>query len=456
LTLLTLLRRYGQKLQAPSVQELVSAEEVLSFSTEHSVSVIGFFGDDEYEEEEEEFGEAGEAFRYVHNVYLAKVKSSALVRRFAGTDKWFKKTPSVVVFRNFEKDDADRDEVLITELADQSLQDWIATRAVRLVDEITGQNFVYYESLRLPMLLLFVDKQVQNSAVLKHFKAVARDYQGRISFAFIDGKVHAARKVALGLIDDNLPALAFNTMTGALYPFPTHLPLSESTIRRHVEDFLAGRLQEKPKSQSEEEVGAAHEEAVKDGADGLVEVTLKSFHTVCMDPTADVMVLFYNPQSQVSKDFWPYFRKTVERFQALGIKTLKVARYDVARNQMPSHVELDSLPALMMFPAKDKSPPYKLFHGKAKVRPIMLWAQQVSSLKFEFDNDTPHLDEEQRKAYLVQIKERDERVAGQRAKQKAARVEKLRLEGLEVGAEGGQREKEEEEEDEQEQEREEL
>eukprot|EP00961_Rhodomonas_salina_P208403 2812501-Rhodomonas_salina.2 len=78
-------------------------------------------------------------------------------------------------------------------------------------------------------------------------------------------------------------------MTGALYPFPTHLPLSESTIRRHVEDFLAGallhavgltcglrfggagRLQEKPKSQSEEEVGAAHEEAVKDANDDDVD-----------------------------------------------------------------------------------------------------------------------------------------------------------------------------------------
>ena len=56
----------------------------------------------------------------------------------------------------------------------------------------------------------------------------------------------------------------------------------------------------------------------------------------------------------MTKDFWPYWRKTVERFGQLNIKTLKLGRYDVTRNQIPEKVEIDSLPALVMFPAKDK------------------------------------------------------------------------------------------------------
>jgi hypothetical protein len=192
--------------------------------------------------------------------------------------------------------------------------------------------------------------------------------------------------------------------------------------------------------------------------------------------------------TQVTKDFWPYWRKTVERFKQLSISSLEIGQYDVSRNQLPDVVELDSLPALVMFPAKDKAPPLKLFHGKAKVRPIMLWAQEVArcgalglqwnallcvlrpnllcavslgcsagaethadspvtllpfhlssaslvgcctrvhSIKFEYPNDTPHLDDEQREAYLVQIKERDERVGAERAKAKAERIEKLRRE----------------------------
>jgi hypothetical protein len=55
-------------------------------------------------------------------------------------------------------------------------------------------------------------------------------------------KAHAARKIALGLVDDLLPALAFNTLSGTLYPFPTHMQLSQRNIKEHVEGFLSGRL----------------------------------------------------------------------------------------------------------------------------------------------------------------------------------------------------------------------
>lgn len=75
-----------------------------------------------------------------------------------------------------------------------------------------------------------------------------------------------------------------------------------------------------------------------------------------------------------------------------------------------------------------QAPPFKLFHGKAKVRPIMEWAREVASIKFDFPNDTPHLDDEQRKAYFVQVKERDERVSAERAKAKAERIEKIKKE----------------------------
>ena len=341
--------------------------------------------------------------------------------------------------------DRDMDTLLATELTDTSLQQWIFKRTVRVVDEITGTNFAYYESLRLPMLLLFVDKGQDNARVLADFKAVAKAYQGKVSFAYIDGKAHAARKVALGLVDDLLPALAFNTLSGALYPFPTHRALTQAHIKEHVEGFLSGRLHPTQASSSQQEVTAAQDEAERLGAHGLIEISHKSFQQVldslrpprvrhpipfapmlakasplpaleilcpdtchaiaqvCMDETRDVLVLFYSAAAQVTKDFWPYWRKTVERFGQLNVTSLKIGRYDVTRNQLPIAVEIDSLPAIVMFPAKDKAPPLKLFHGKAKVRPIMEWARQVASIPFEFPNDTPHLDDEQRKAYLVQV-----------------------------------------------------
>ena len=176
--------------------------------------------------------------------------------------------------------DRDMDTLLATELTDTSLQQWIFKRTVRVVDEITGTNFAYYESLRLPMLLLFVDKGQDNARVLADFKAVAKAYQGKVSFAYIDGKAHAARKVALGLVDDLLPALAFNTLSGALYPFPTHRALTQAHIKEHVEGFLSGRLHPTQASSSQQEVTAAQDEAERLGAHGLIEISHKSFQQV--------------------------------------------------------------------------------------------------------------------------------------------------------------------------------
>ena len=38
-----------------------------------------------------------------------------------------------------------------------SLKEWISKGIVRLVDELTATNFALYESLRLPMLIMFLN-----------------------------------------------------------------------------------------------------------------------------------------------------------------------------------------------------------------------------------------------------------------------------------------------------------
>ncbi|KAJ1496038.1 thioredoxin-like domain-containing protein [Baffinella frigidus] len=248
---------------------LVTVPEVEAFSEAHNVSVVGFFGGGGGEDEEEEFAEAAETLRFAHsvhvtagpepmrlasellsgtlrfahNVHVAAVRAKAVVAHFIDA-RWVKRAPSVVVTRNFDKGEKDRDAVLMTELPDESVERWISKRTVRLVDEVTGQNFAYYESLRLPMLLLFVNKTVDNSAILKLYKQAAKDYQGQISFVSIDGVLFASRKLALGLVDDVLPAMAMNTLDGALYPYPTHqrIDLQGRIDLQAVSSFARGFL----------------------------------------------------------------------------------------------------------------------------------------------------------------------------------------------------------------------
>uniref|UniRef100_A0A7S0QJA9 Thioredoxin domain-containing protein n=1 Tax=Cryptomonas curvata TaxID=233186 RepID=A0A7S0QJA9_9CRYP len=242
----------------------------------------------------------------------------------------------------------------------------------------------------------------------------------------------------MGLVGDALPSMAFNTLDGRLYPHPTHERITEPGIKAFTEDFLSGRVRPQRASQTRREAEQAAAAAARDGADGLLEITFDTFNDICLDTSHDVLVLYYSSAAQVSKDLWPYFRRVVQRFRALNITSLRIGRYDVSKNQLPNRLEIENFPAIIMYPANDKEPPFRLFHGKAQVRPIMLWAQETASIKFAFENDTPHLDAEQREAYIVQIKERNERVAEKRAEERKARAARL---DKEAGKRSGKRSK---------------
>ena len=50
------------------------------------------------------------------------------------------------------------------------------------------------------------------------------------------------------------------------------------------------------------------------------------------------------------------------------------------RHQLPEElkgVQLTSLPLLLMLPARRKEPPFSLFHGRARTKELLLFAQQV-------------------------------------------------------------------------------
>ena len=107
------LLQYGHKLQAAPVRTLSTEDAIEAFASAHNVSVLAFFASGSgADEEEEEFNEAANAFRFVHNVHFALVSSPPLLAAYGSKGKrWFDKSPSVVVMRNF--DQGDRDQVRV-------------------------------------------------------------------------------------------------------------------------------------------------------------------------------------------------------------------------------------------------------------------------------------------------------------------------------------------------------
>lgn len=107
------LLQYGNKLKDQAVKVISDGVELETFAGAHNVSVVGFFQSGSgAEDEEDEFAEAAETFRYTHNVYFASVAAPALLTTYGNKGKkWFVKSPSVVVIRNFDAADRDMDTV---------------------------------------------------------------------------------------------------------------------------------------------------------------------------------------------------------------------------------------------------------------------------------------------------------------------------------------------------------
>ena len=88
---------------------------------------------------------------------------------------------------------------------------------------------------------------------------------------------------------------------------------------------------------------------------------------------------------------------------------LRVARLDVRAHAhaLPRHlapVQLHALPLVLMLPAKRKEAPFALFHGTARPKELLYFAQAHASFGFALPPN-PHLTREQHAAWKEQVQE---------------------------------------------------
>lgn len=294
------------------------------------------------------------------------------------------------------------------------------------------------------MLLLFLDieaaKAPDQSATpgakaLAALNKVGRDPElsKRFTFTYTNGKKYGERMAGLGLPPKVLPAMAFNTKDGHLYPFPigsdpqraSQVPavIDEVAIRDFCKAFLRGEARMTAPKQTKATMGPSQ---VKAGEVVEIGATIEApaahqWHNVVNDPTKDVLLIAHKnnpgdcPANSECSVLGAYMKGVAKRFHALGIDTVRVASINAQKEALPqaAHLSLSSLPAIFLIPADKKQPPYIPFAGKLKPRYLMLFVEKHASIRFKLP-PLPHLDKQQQQQFHSQMEKQEK--SGEKAK----------------------------------------
>jgi hypothetical protein len=353
---------YSFKISQAPITTFSSISSLLDYAVMHDVVVTGFFSGSQDKDELADFKVASKFMQLRHNVYFAMVTSPAAVSNALELNL-IRSSPSSCIFNNLNIAQDMRNwrktKTACTTLSELegSLSDWIGPNALRLVDQVTGENSLFYEDAKLPMVLLFLKETEDNRVLLHEFEAAAENLKALASFAWTHDS--DAKKVTLGIPTHVSPALAINTWSGDQnqYVFPPSEQLDARSIQNWVRRYLSGQLKPKVVVASAPPMDWGH----------VQSLTFSKFDVV-YDTSIDAVVLFYSHlQRQETEVIALQFKRAAERLRTLAVNTMTLFAFDVETNpSIPSGVEFHKLPSICMISAGKKAPPFTYYSGKGK------------------------------------------------------------------------------------------
>ena len=355
---------YSFKISQAPFTMFSSTATFLNFAVSHDIVVAGFFRGSGDKEELTDFKSACKLMQLRHNVHFALLTSPSAVSN--ATDlNLITSSPSACIFNNLNVPLQSRDwrktKTSCTTLSDLegALASWIGPNALRLIDEVTSENSMFYEEAKVPMILLFFNASNDNRALLREYEMAAQNMRGLASFAWSNDAETVTKKITLGIPAHISPALAINTWFGDKnqYVFPSTQELNARNIQNWVRSYLSGQLKPKVVVNSAPQIDW-----------GFVQVLTLSKFDVVYDTAVDAVVLFFSHmQHQETEIIALQFKRAAERLRSLGVNTMPLYAFDVETNpSLPSSVEFHRLPSICIIPANKKAPPFTYYNGKGR------------------------------------------------------------------------------------------
>jgi len=272
------------------------------------------------------------------------------------------KRPTAFIFRNF---DEHRVTFSANEFNKDTLVDFIIDNAFPLLGTIGPENYQKYIERGYPLAWFFVNfEKDSEKAVLEAAQEVAKDFKSDISFVKLDGVRWADHAKTFGLSGSTPGIVLEDRDNRKNYVFPSSSSPTAENLRAHFTAYIQGTLSPTVKS---EEPPAEN--------DGPVKIVVgKTFDSIVMDTTKDVLVEFYAPWCGHCKSLAPKYEKLGESFSK--DPSIVIAKVDATENDTPADIK--GFPTLIFYPANDKANPIP-YDGERSESAMEKWVRKHST-----------------------------------------------------------------------------
>lgn len=321
------------KQSLPAVS-ILSKDTLEDFKTQDKVVLVAYFEPTD-KESNKTFSEVAEKLR---DNYLFGASSDAALAK--SEDVTF---PSVVLYKSFDEGKS----VFTKSFDAEAIEQFAKTASIPLIGEVGPETYAGYMATGIPLAYIFAETEEERTSLSTLLKSIAEKHRGAISFATIDAKSFGAHAGNLNLKADQFPAFAIqDTVNNKKYPYDQEAEITEATIAKFVDEFVAGKVEPSIKS-----------EPIPEKQEGPVQIIVaKNYDDIVLDNTKDVLVEFYAPWCGHCKALAPKYDILAGLYVDAGFADkVTIAKVDATANDVPD--EIQGFPTIILYKAGDKKNP---------------------------------------------------------------------------------------------------
>eukprot|EP01080_Neovahlkampfia_damariscottae_P007248 gene7248-11566_t len=256
------------------------------------------------------------------------------------------------------------------------LKQFVVANGYPLVEEISAANFQRFAESGLPLGVVFIDysKTEEKEVTLKTVTAVAEKLKGKFMFAYSDGVEYKDQITSMGADASKLPVVAaMNIELRVNYPYSGELEVDALT--KWAEGIVSGEVKPFYKS-----------DPIPETNDGPVTVIVgKSFESIVLDESKDVLVEFYAPWCGHCKSLEPKYNKLGEEMKKLSSNVV-IGKVDATTNDTP--VPVEGFPTIIFFPKGNKKTGIPYEGARTEEAMIQFIKENAVAAKADFANTT--------------------------------------------------------------------